>query len=506
MKRFILRALLKLLGLNDSIIPIKKKGLVIILIDSLSYQTLLKAMRMKKMRFLNKLIKKEDYSILPYFCGLPATTTATESELFYGNSDNIPSYAWYDRKLKHYVRGSTGIQMKDFEEQIQNTGKPLLKDGSCILGAYSGGAELLDYAAKELRFDNPIHVLSKLRPLILPFFNPFRFTFLLYLLSKSFLLNLLVVMRRLPMKTLKRSLKEDASKLFLGDLTEYFGEVELLRKTPALFINFTHYDYFAHTYGPHKKICYSALKLIDWYCKSLYNAMTKSKRDYNFIILSDHGQVESHVFTERYSISLEHWFAKILQSRERNVINNQGNFPQSRWQLGKDIFLTASGSMLHIYMSESLENPLTHQDIELKFPQLIKRLMSEEAIGWLLVRKTVDSSILLGKDGSIQFSRGKIHAIYGKPFSNLTIQYEKKVLESLTHYSTYSNNGDLVLFGNVITGKVVAFENQRGTHGGFYNSMIEPFILTNNTKLVNQLKKNNDMKKAFEILRNLRQY
>ena len=73
---------------------------------------------------------------------------------------------------------------------------------------------------------------------------------------------------------------------------------------------------------------------------------------------------------------------------------------------------------------------------------------------------------------------------------------------SLARYAPFENNGDLVLFGNIDDdGKLYAFEEHKGTHGGFYGDMTKPFILTDNKSVINQIKSDDDMRPVFESIR-----
>lgn len=94
-------------------------------------------------------------------------------------------------------------------------------------------------------------------------------------------------------KKLITLLKSAFSRIFLGNIASYIAELEIARETPILFIDYVLYDEFAHEYGVDDKMSYSSIRLIDWYSESLYKTAQKSKRRYDFVILSDHGQTPS---------------------------------------------------------------------------------------------------------------------------------------------------------------------------------------------------------------------
>ena len=127
-------------------------------------------------------------------------------------------------------------------------------------------------------------------------------------------------------------------------------------------------------------------------------------------------------------------------------------------------------------------------------------MINNEEIGWVLVRNSNNTQSLIGRKGMIEFAGGKVQKISGYPFG--TLPFDKRIPQSLARYASFENNGDLVLFGNVDDqGRLYAFEEHKGTHGGFYGDMTRPFILTNNEMVINQLNKDNEMRLIFEAIR-----
>ena len=94
------------------------------------------------------------------------------------------------------------------------------------------------------------------------------------------------------------------------------------------------------------------------------------------------------------------------------------------------------------------------------------------------------------------------YSFFEDPFKDIAI--DENTIESLATYAFFENTGDLVLFGNVINDKVCAFEDHKGTHGGFYGEMMRPFFITNQPELINETNKKRPMKELFEIIRKMK--
>lgn len=494
MRKALFSLLLRVFRLHKSSVPIDKKGLIVILIDGLSYNVFKHSLEKKQGRFFSKLIKK-GYSVHPYFCGVPAATTATEAELFFGTSENIPGFTWYDRSLSHFVRGNKGDSIVGFEQKMIKKAQ-LLKSGSCILGIYSSGATQCDLSGVQLNLKYPLRAFRKLQYFLFIFLNPVRLILTLYLILKSLLISILISSKERSKKKFIQLIKDSFSRIFLGNIASYIAELEIARETPILFIDYVLYDEFAHEYGLEQKISYSALRLIDWYCESLYKTAKKSERKYEFLILSDHGHTPSR------AIKGDNWLVGVVQNSLNDpsyqVIKTSGTYPPDQGE--KIAYVVPGGSSAQIYFSNRLQIPYFQEELEQKFPNIIKNLLSNREIGWILVRKEINRQIFICRNGSIEFDRGKVLKITGAPFKGLAVN--QRVMTSLARYASFENNGDLVLFGNVDDeGRLYAFEDHRGTHGGFYGDMTKPFILTDNKFVINQIKKNDDMRLVFKAIR-----
>ena len=80
------------------------KKLLILHIDGLSYDRLLKAVKKGYMPTIKKLIDKKGYKPVRYRTGIPPTTPFAQAGILYGDNQNIPSFTWFDKKTGVIVR------------------------------------------------------------------------------------------------------------------------------------------------------------------------------------------------------------------------------------------------------------------------------------------------------------------------------------------------------------------------------------------------------------------
>ena len=124
----------------------------------------------------------------------------------------------------------------------------------------------------------------------------------------------------------------------------------------------------------------------------------------------------------------------------------------------KMAYVVPGGSSAQVYFSDRLQNPYLLGELEVKFPAIVEKLLKNQEIGWVLIRKNNEMQTLIGKGGLVEFSHGKVQKITGSPFGAMTL--DQRIPQSLARYATFENNGDVVLFTNVDdAGILYSFEN-----------------------------------------------
>ena len=453
-------------GLTKKKDDVHDNGTILILIDGLSYSALSAAIQKKYCPTLKKLLKL-GYQCHPYDCGLPAATSATEAELFYGNHTNIPGFTWFDRTLGRFVRGNRSEELAQFEDTYPKR-RNLMQGGSVIMSVYTGGATELSMSGRNASYNHSGVMIKTLHYILMSILYPTHLLRALYMTIKVVLLYA---------RSERNTGKEILSKLFLGQFSCFLTEIEIQRGVQNIFVDFLIYDEFAHEYGPMHPTTFATLRLIDKYIKRIQSTAKHSGKHYDIIILSDHGQTKSipyDIQKEQSTLDITH----ALQDPTRTVIKTYGGFiPNSQ---KKELYVVPAGSTLQLYFSDHLDKALSYEEIEHMYPSIIKNLQRITAFGWLLMRK---------KDGGYEL-------VGGKPPNIFT----PRLMKILASYSHYPNNGDIVIFGAIDEKKnVFSFEKHRGTHGGLYGDMRKPFVLTKNKDIIRKLEsKDATMESIFD--------
>ena len=340
------------------------------------------------------------------------------------------------------------------------------------MGVYSGGATELSMSGRNLSFSRSVYFLKTAHYFLVALLYPVQLIRTLYLVCKTILFY---------KHSHANSVKDTFSKIILGQFSCFLTEIEIMRNTEKIFVDFLLYDEYAHEYGPTNHATLSSLRLIDRYIKRIVQSVKKSERSYDIILLSDHGQTDSIPFDFPIIRSIPD-IKKSLLNELYSVVETYGS-PQPT-EGKKELYVVPAGSTLQLYFSNSLTKGLLESEINTEFPHFISNLLSWEEFGWVLVRRNENSSIIYGKKGSVILHSNKTYEVKDTPFPNCEASEMKHIIASFHAYSTFTNNGDLVIFGNVSKNhKVYSFEKHLGTHGGFYGPMTKPFIMTSNPNI-----------------------
>lgn len=483
MRQLLLSLVLKILRLGKSSVPLSKKGLVVIQIDGLGYADLQKAIGLNRAPFFGWLSQEKGFFLKPYFGVFPSVTTAAEAMLMYGGQTGVVGFSWYDRRLGRFVRAELGGKMNLVESSLERLGPPLFKDGSVILGAYSGGATLTALAAGTLNPDYPLPFLLKLRIVLVPLLNPIRFWRIVLFLLTHFFIQTFLLLKSRRWRQYRWNLEEVLLRVFLTDLVSLIATLDLWRQTPSLFVNFTLYDKMAHDYGPSHPLALAAAGLVSVYCRTIYQVSQRQKRKYDFLIISDHGQTPAVFFDDYVGQGLAEVVEQSLADPRYQVWVTFGtSLSENEIRDQRKVFIVPSCCLAQVYFSESLKSSYFKSDLETKFPHLFDHLIANRGVGWVLVRLNEDSQVLLAKSGQVVFSQGGVVETQGHPLQGLASP--DLILSALAGFAREANNGDLVIFGAFAGETCVNFEPLVGAHGGFVGEMIQPFVITDNQAIL----------------------
>ncbi len=504
------------------------KGIVMLEIDGLSYPRLMSAVESGRMPFLKDLLLSGSFTVRPYDCGIPSQTSSCQAGIMYGRNENICAFRWYDKAGRRVYSSSKSQDAAEMEMMLFKGEKPsgILNNGMSVNNIISGNASENILTTSRLLPGSREEINKVSRDL-------FYFSLRPFLMTKSLLLTFLdagrevlsywwdFIRRKKPrLNRLKGfyPLIRGASNILLRDISTAMIADAVAEGKEAAYTTFLGYDEIAHHSGPDSHEAFNALGGIDRSIRKIYEAIQiTNARQYEMVILSDHGQSYGATFKQRYGISLADYIKDLADRTSRsdqslrvvsveddddnsanvvavlnvlggekgnnlihqtadnleNAINTAENDAIEKAESeANDIIVLASGNMVNAYFRNKDEQ-LTYEEIEAYYPGLVTQLTLHPGVGTVCVH-TDEGPVVYCENGCRNLENGEVVG------TDPLLMYEEPELraEQLAYLMNFPSVGDLVIISPVYEdGTVAAYEELIGSHGGFGGQQTEPFLM-----------------------------
>lgn len=458
------------------------KGLVILHVDGLSYGNLHRAIAAGRMPFVEQLLNAEGYEAQPYRCGIPSTTPFAQAGILYGDNCEIPSFRWWDKESGRLIEFGAHSSFRHVAHKYFKHSDPLTRGGACIAACYPAGAVDnmgIAYQSLDDSRTQP-HQLAR-RVISSCFLNPLNLIdWSVHGFYQIWKAELDYSRARLAGKSAARMyvLSDLANEIFLHQLTRLAVIDAMEEDYPTMYAGFYAYDETAHAYGPSSDYSLHILRHIDHTIrriaeKRLAQNRKKGARDYELVILSDHGSIETIPFHQRHGKHFGNWLAEWLPNFE--VTEHHGKRIKPKGAIDGHIDLAYSGGLAHLYFRESAGRMNACQ-IEVRFPGLVEKIAKTPGIGFVLLKEgtsnlivTADRRMNFGETVCLKEGACGFLAQFDNPFI---------LARQLQRLNSFERSGDMILFGGFVGGEQINFENQVGGHGSVGGEQLHPFILT----------------------------
>jgi putative membrane protein len=506
-------------------------GVIFLEIDGLAEPVLRSALRQGYMPTLRSWLESGSHRLIGWETDLSSQTSASQAGILHGNNTNIPGFSYYVKSKKQKRISSRPHTAAEIEREHSDGNGLLVCEGASRTSMFSGDAPNVMITTSSL-FDASKIQASQFYAY---FLNPYNFTRSLGLILWDILVEL-----RYSISQMLRNEKprigrfgtypfiRAAATAFLPDICVATLIGDMFGGTPSAYATFSSYDEVAHHSGIERKDALGTLRRLDRQFARLEKVSKRAPRPYNFVVLSDHGQVQGATFKQRYGLTLKN-LVKSLISEDLSVeevsaatdawmhfndllndaVRNESKFSTRAFRqalrsrtydgtvtVGPDheiaceecergikgkgegevkeakVIVTASGNLGLIYFTDWAER-LTLEEINERFPLLLPGLTEHEGVGFVMVRSKEHGSIVMGRKG-ILFLEG--NHIQGE---NPLDAFGPNVAGHLLREDSFKDCPDVLVNSlyDPKTGEVAAFEELVGSHGGQGGSQTMPFIL-----------------------------
>lgn len=473
-------------------------GMLVIQLDGVSEPLLRQAITAGAMPTVSRLLRGGSHQLRRWHTGLPATTPGGQSVLLHGDVTSVPSFRWYDKAKGRLVVTSKPADVAEIEREMTD-GRGLLADGGASVSNLFSG-------------DAPIRVLT-MSDARMPTSQRGAATFAVAWtgLVRSIVLFLGQMLtewhqgrrqrRRDVRPRVRRGgtfvLLRGLTTVVLRDLTVSLVAEQLARGAPVIYVDVVDYDEVAHHAGPSRPESMRTLENLDRTVQFLADLAAEVRRDYEVVIVSDHGQSQGttfHQLTGRTLSQVVHALAAeerpddhheddkpeepwgpanvLLASaaRSRTVLGTWARSAERRrargtWAIEDDhLLVAASGSLGHVYLTDEAGRA-TRETIDRRYPDLVAGLASQEGVGLVLTRRADGVLLVDGPDGCCDLTDGVVRETAG---ADPLKAYGSRAAADLADLDDRSHVGDLVVLGSFdhSLGEVTAFEELVGSHGG----------------------------------------
>ena len=226
------------------------------------------------------------------------------------------------------------------------------------------------------------------------------------------------------------------------------------------------FDEAAHAFGPEDEWSRRILRHIDSTIHWVARSRKGGPREYELLVLSDHGQVACEPFNPGSGENLGAYLARWLPGY--HVTEHRGGSYGPTHDIAGRIEITYSGGLGHIYFTD-LSGRLSMVNLEERFPGLVQRLANLDRVGFVMVRD--------GHLGRIFHAHGT-HKLDAEAAPYLAHLDDPGVMtRQLQRLNSFERSGDIIVFGGWRDGRQVNFENQVGGHGSVGGEQLHPFLL-----------------------------
>ncbi len=502
-----------------------KRGLVMLQVDALAYADLRRAIARGFCPTIERLIDEGEFDIRRWFCGLPSATPYCQAGIFHGENAGIPAFRFYDKPARHLITCNLPDGVQYIRDRIHSPGA--LAGGSSYVNLMDGDAQTVAFTVATREKMSVYQRLGGGRMAMLILLHPIR---LARMLLQSVFEYLREEWERLRGELAGRVTHSEGifplirimSNVIVRELQTMAILLDIYLGVPVIYSTFMQYDELAHHFGPSSRQALKDLRRTDARIAEIWRmARIAGGRQYDLVILSDHGMTPSISYRVRFRESLGATIEKMLdsdvlsshsevseyadigpqvleavaavtppaQKRTRRTLRRMSAWVRSRYGLRDiiipekfrvaskhDVVITYSSCLALLYFADDA-NRLSIDDInrDARRRGLYAGLLAHPGIG-LIATMSPDGVHVESRVGKAIICDGSIRVIDGaNPMEPYGLQ--SYILRSVESLVRQPNAGDCVLFGAYDGYEIISFDDQVGAHGSAGGDQVYPFLM-----------------------------
>jgi uncharacterized membrane protein YvlD (DUF360 family) len=465
-------------------------GVVFIQLDGVAHVVLRRALRSGDVPTLHRWIRAGSHVLVDWETGWSSQTGVSQCGILHGSTIDMPAFRWVDKTtgavvVSNHPRWAAAI------ERAHSDGQGLLADhGSSYGNLFSGDAEravlTMSGAGRRKEGRTGAGYFGY-------FSRPGQAT-------RTLLAALVEIGRERVAAGRQRrhGVEPRVERGWIYALLRTFTTVitrdvsvqgvvnDMCEGRATIYVDLLGYDEVAHHSGPERVDALAVLRDLDRQVARIERAATWTPRPYTLIVLSDHGQTQGATFEQRTGSTLAEVVAELCGAATSGDDDAEaGRTESSAWlrnarrrdaslgtvAAGVPVVL-GSGSLALISIPGETRR-LTREEIDDRYPRLISGLVDHPEIGFVLVRRSTGSSVVLGRSGSVDLATGEVEG------EDPLAPFGPRAREQVAEVDGYATAADLMVNSRYDPDleEVAAFEDQVSSHGGLGGPQTHPFLL-----------------------------
>ncbi|MEV5291528.1 phage holin family protein [Streptomyces sp. NPDC053741] len=475
-------------------------GIVFVQLDGVGHDVLERAAAAGIMPTVAGLLADEaGHRLTPWTTDWSSQTGASQLGILHGSNFDVPAFRWFEKETGTVMvssRPASALELQRRAIARTHDGGLLTVDGASRGNLFSGGAEelalVLSMAAR----------LGKGRGSRAGYFAYFSDPANAVRTALSFVAE---VVREIG-QSVRARVRKESPRVKRGGLYPFiraFATVverdvvvaavigDMFAGRTAVYADLVAYDEVAHHSGPHSRDAEKVLTRLDRSLGLMLKIADHTPRAYRIVLLSDHGQSPGETFAGRYGLTLKDLVRagcglpvprRAQRTRSASEARDAVRIALHRPVVGEqeaqhpakpsDPVVLASGN-LGLLSFPDIEGRASREQLDRRYPALLGTLAAHPGIGFLLVRSQKHGSVVLGRDGAeiplaeLSDGDGPIAA------------FGPGAADAIRRTDGFPHVADVMVNSmyDPGSGRVHAFEEQIGSHGGLGGEQSRPFLL-----------------------------
>lgn len=503
-------------------------------LDALAYSDLRRALELGYCPTIARLMNEHPLTLRRWFCGLPSATPYCQAGIFHGENAGIPAFRFYDKERREVITCNAPAGVQYIRDRITAPGA--LAGGSSYVNLLDGDAEIVGFTVATRVPQSVFRRLGGTRMLLLLALHPIRVLRMVFQALGEWLLE---EWERFAGEWSGRYTHAEGvfplvrmfTNVVVRELQTMAVMLDVYLGVPVIYTTFMQYDELSHHFGPSSRQALIDLRRTDARLREIWRMMRTSAaggREYDLVILSDHGSTPSVSYRVRYGESLGSTVQRLLDgvpviiggqplqavasfaessefadvgphvmegvgdaagSPVRHALHRMAHWLRTRYGLRElllpekyriagmhKVVVTYSSCLAHLYFADDpraldLEAITTDR----RRTYLYRSLLAHPGIGLVLTRDGAGVHVE-GRAGRARLAGENLRVISGEnplePYGT-----EPHVIRSVVELVQQHNAGDFVLFGAYDGYDIVSFDDQVGAHGCVGGDQAYPFVM-----------------------------